>query len=31
MKKLKEKNGYVRITLFKLPGIRSDLVKLDDG
>ena len=30
MKKLHEINGYVKITLDKLPGIRADLVRLDD-
>ena len=30
MKKVGEINGYVRITLDKLPGIRADLVRLDD-
>ncbi|XP_057302720.1 uncharacterized protein LOC130636888 [Hydractinia symbiolongicarpus] len=30
MGKLKEINGYVRLTLDKLPSIRADLVKLDD-
>ena len=29
--KLKEINGYVRSTLDKLPGIRADLVRLDDS
>ena len=29
MNKLKEINGYVRLTLDKLPGIRADLVRLD--
>ena len=29
--KLKEINGYVRSTLGKFPGIRSDLVRLDDN
>ena len=31
MNKLKEINGYVRLTLDKLPGIRADLVRLDDN
>ena len=30
MGRLKEINGYVRMTLDKLPGIRSDLVRMDD-
>ena len=30
MGKLREINGYVRVTLDKLPGIRADLVRLDD-
>ena len=30
MGKLKEKNGYVRSTLHKLPGIRADFVRLDN-
>ena len=30
MNKLKEINGYVKITLDKLSGIRADLVRLDD-
>jgi len=30
MGKLKEINGYVRLTLDKLSGIRADLVRLDD-
>eukprot|EP00794_Sanderia_malayensis_P007573 gene7573-biopygen6100 len=30
MGKLKEINGYVRTTLDKLPGIRADLVRIDD-
>ena len=30
MGKLHEINGYVRMTLDKLPGIRSDLVRMDD-
>ena len=30
MNKLKDINGYVKITLDKLPGIRADLVRLDD-
>ena len=29
--KRKEINGYVRLTLDKLPGIRADLVRLDDN
>ena len=29
MNKLKEINGYVKLTLDKLPGIRADLVRLD--
>ena len=28
--KLKDINGYVKITLDKLPGSRADLVRLDD-
>ena len=28
--KIREVNGYTRMTLDKLPGIRSDLVRLDD-
>ena len=31
MSKLKEINGYVRLTLDKLPGIRTDLARLDDN
>ena len=31
MKKLNEAKGYVRNTLDKLPGIRADLVRLDDS
>ena len=31
MGKLGEVNGYVRITLDKLEGIRSDLVRTDDS
>ena len=31
MNKLKKINGYVRLTLDKLPGIRADLVRLDDN
>ena len=31
MNKLKEINGYMRLTLDKLPGIRADLVRLDDN
>ena len=30
MNKLKDINGYVKITLGRLPGIRGDLVRLDD-
>lgn len=30
MGKIKEINGYVRVTLDKLPGIRADLVRLDE-
>lgn len=30
MGKIKEINGYVRVTLDKLPSIRADLVRLDD-
>ena len=30
MSKLKDINGYVKITLDRLPGIRADLVRLDD-
>ena len=30
MGKLREIKGYVRVTLDKLPGIRTDLVRLDD-
>ena len=31
MGKKKDIRGYVRLTLDKLPGIRSDLVRLDDN
>ena len=31
MGKEKDIRGYVRLTLDKLPGIRSDLVRLDDN
>ena len=31
MRKLNEIKGYVRNTLDKLPGIRADLVRLDDS
>ena len=31
MNKLKEMNGYVRLTFDKLPGKSADLVKLDDN
>ena len=31
MRKIKEINGYVRVTLDKLPGIRADLLCLDDN
>ena len=31
MKKLKDNKGYVRLTLDKLPGIRADLVRLDNN
>ena len=31
MNKLKEINSYVRLTLDKFPGIRADLVRLDDN
>ena len=31
MNKLKDINGYTKIVLDKLPGIRADLVRLDDG
>ena len=31
MDKLREINGYVRLTLNKLPGIRADLIRLDDN
>ena len=31
MNKPKEINDYVRLTLDNLPGIRADLVKLDDN
>ena len=30
MNKLKEINGYVRLTLDKLPDIRADLVRIDE-
>ena len=30
MGKIKDINGYVRVTLDKLPGIRADLVRLDE-
>lgn len=30
MKKLKEINGYVRLTLNNLPGIGADLVRIDE-
>ena len=30
MNKLKEINGYVKLTLDKLPGIRADLVRIDE-
>ena len=30
MGEINEINGYVRVTLDKLPGIRADLVRLDD-
>ena len=30
MNKIKDINGYVKITLDKLPDIRADLVRLDD-
>ena len=30
IRKLKETNGYVRLTLDKLHGIRADLVRTDD-
>ena len=30
MNKLKEINGYVRLTLDKLPGMRADLVRIDE-
>ena len=30
MNKLIEIDGYVRLTLDKLPGIRADLVRIDD-
>ena len=29
--KLKEVNGYVRISIDKLPGIRGDLVRTDEN
>ena len=31
MGKIKEMNGYVRVTLDKLQGIRADLVRNDDN
>ena len=31
MGKEKDNRGYVRLTLDKLPGIRADLVRLDDN
>ena len=31
MRKLNEMKGHVRNTLHKLPGIRADLVRLDDS
>ena len=31
MREIKEINGYVQVTLDKLPGIRDDLVRLDDN
>ena len=31
MRKLREINGYVRMTLDRLPGIRLDLVRTDDS
>ena len=31
MKKLKDIKGFVRLTLEKLPGLRADLVRLDDN
>ena len=31
MKKLKDIEGFVRLTLDKLPGIRVDLIRLDDN
>ena len=31
MNKLKEPIDYVRLTLDKLPGIRADVVRLDDN
>ena len=31
LEKLKEINGYVRLTLDKLSGIRADLVRTDDS
>ena len=30
MNKLRDIKGYVRLTLDKLPGIRADLVRLDE-
>ena len=29
--KLKEKNGYARLTLDKFPGIDADLVRIDEN
>ena len=29
MNKLEERNGHVRLTLDKLPGIRADLIRID--
>ena len=31
MRKIKEINDYVRVTLDKLQGIRADLVRIDDN
>ena len=31
MKKLKDIKVYMRLTLDKLPGIRADLIRLDDN
>ena len=31
MKKVKDIKGYVRLTLDKMPGIRVDLVRLEDN